>query len=116
MTKRLTLTAALLLLSLSVARLLFAQGVAPSGSQAKTPLTAEDHDRLLVAGKKLFMERCAKCHDERGDKPLKTGLPLSQRELSVEQLARVVSGRLQNSPDEDKRAVTLYISTLLTKK
>lgn len=116
MTKRLTLAAALLLLSLSVAKLLFAQGVAPSGSQAKTPLPAEDRDRLLAAGKKLFMERCAKCHDERGDKPLKTGLPLSQRELSADQLARVVSGRLQNSPDEDKRAVTFYISTLLTKK
>jgi mono/diheme cytochrome c family protein len=116
MTKRLTLGAALLLLSLSVAKLLFAQGAAPSASQAKTALTGEDRDRLLAAGKKLFMERCAKCHDERGDKPLKTGLPLSQRELSAEQLARVVSGRLQNSPDEDKRAVTLYISTLLPKK
>jgi hypothetical protein len=116
MTKQLTLAAALLLLSLSLAKFLSAQGVAPSGPHAKTSLIAEDRDRLLAAGKKLFMERCAKCHDERGDKPLKTGLPLSQRELSAEQLARVVSGRLQNSPDEDKRAVTFYISTLLIKK
>jgi mono/diheme cytochrome c family protein len=116
MTKRLTLGAALLFLSLSVATLLFAQGAAPSGSQSKAPITGEDRDRLLAAGKKLFVERCAKCHDERGDKPLNTGLPLSQRELSVEQLARVVSGRLKDSPDEYKRAVTLYISTFLTKK
>ena len=116
MTKLLTLGAALLLLSLSVAKLLFAQGAVPSGSQAKAPITGEDRDRLLAAGKKLFVGRCAKCHVERGDKPLKTGLPLSQRELSGEQLARVVSGRLKDSPDEDKRAVTLYISTLLTKK
>jgi mono/diheme cytochrome c family protein len=116
MTKRLTLGAALLLLSLSGAKLLFAQGAALSGSQSRVPITDEDRDRLLAAGKKLFVERCAKCHDERGDKPLKTGLPLSQRELSGEQLARAVSGRLKDSPDEDKRAVTLYISTLLTKK
>lgn len=116
MTKGLTLGAALLFLSLSVAKLLFAQGAAPSGSQSKAPIAGEDRDRLLAAGKKLFVERCAKCHDERGDKPLKTGLPLSQRELSAEQLARIVSGRLKDSPDEDKRAVTLYIGTLLTKK
>lgn len=116
MTKRLTLGAALLLLSLSVAKLLFAQGAAPSASQAKTALAGEDRDRLLAAGKKLFVERCAKCHDERGDKPLTTGLPLSQRELSAEELTRIVSGRLKNSPDDDKHAVTLYISTLLPKK
>ena len=116
MTKRRTLGAALLLLSLSVAKLLFAQGAAPSGSQVKTAITGEDRDRLLAAGKTLFVERCAKCHDERGDKPLETGLPLSQRELSAKELARIVSGRLKDSPDEDKRAVILYISTLLTKK
>jgi mono/diheme cytochrome c family protein len=116
MTKRPTLGVALLLLSLSVAKLLFAQGAALSGSQSKASITGEDRDRLLAAGKKLFVERCAKCHDERGDKPLKAGLPLSQRELSGEQLARIVSGRLKDSPDEDKRAVTLYISTLFTKK
>jgi len=39
MTKRRTLGAALLLLSLSVAKLLFAQGAAPSGSQVKTAIT-----------------------------------------------------------------------------
>jgi len=116
MTKRLTLGAALLLLSLSVAKLLFAQGAALSASQSKAPVTGEDRDRLLVAGKELFVERCAKCHDQRGDKPLNTGLPPSRRELSGDQLARIVSGRLKDSPDEDKRAVTLYISTLLTKK
>ncbi len=99
MTMRLTLGAALLVLSLSVAKLLFAQGAAPSGWQVKTAITGEDRDRLLAAGKTLFVERCA-----------------SQRELSAKELARIVSGRLKDSPDEDKRAVTLYISTLLTKK
>jgi mono/diheme cytochrome c family protein len=116
MTKRLTLSAALLLLSLSATMLVFARGGARSSLQGKTAITGEDRDRLLAAGKKLFVERCAKCHDERGDKPLKTGLPLSQRELSGEEIARAVSGRLKNSPDEDKRAVTLYISSLITKK
>ena len=82
MTKRRTLGAALLLLSLSVAKLLFAQGAAPSGSQVKTAITGEDRDRLLAAGKTLFVERCAKCHDERGDKPLRRPTLLLPPELA----------------------------------
>ena len=113
MTKRLTLGAALLLLSSLASMLVFARGQAQSSLQAKT---GEEPERLLAAGKKLFVERCAKCHDERGDKPLSPGLPLSQRELFGEKLARAVSGRLKNAPDEDKRAVTLYVSSFMTKK
>jgi mono/diheme cytochrome c family protein len=116
MTKRLTPGAALLFLSLSVATLLFAQGAPPPGSQSKAPITGEDRDRLLAAGKKLFVERCAKCHDERGDKPLKTGLPLSQRGLSDEEIASTVSGRLKDAPGEEKRAVALYISSFMKRK
>ncbi len=119
MTKRLTLGAALLLLSSLASILVFARGQAQSSLQAKTAVTGEEPERLLTAGtagKKLFVERCAKCHDERGDKPLSTGLPLSQRELFGEKLARAVSGRLKNAPDEDKRAVTLYVSSFMTKK
>ncbi len=116
MTKRLTLGAALLLLSLPAAMLVFAHGATQSPLQAKTAITGEEPERLLAAGKKLFVARCAKCHGESGDKPLSTGLPLSQRELSGEELARAVSGRLKNAPDEDKRAVTLYISSFMTKK
>jgi len=62
------------------------------------------------------MARCARCHDERGDKPLKTGMPLNQRGLSSEQIARAVSGRLRDKTDEERRAVTLYISSLLKAK
>ncbi len=116
MTKRLTLGAVLLLLSLSVAKLVSGHVGQRSQLQAKSVTAEEDRERLLTAGKKLFVERCAKCHDERGDKPLKTGLPLNRRELSDEELARVVSGRLKNSPDEDKRAVTLYISSFMQRK
>jgi mono/diheme cytochrome c family protein len=114
--KRLTLGAAFLLLLFSVAELVSGHGDQRSGLQAKSGVADEDRERQLAAGKKLFVERCAKCHDERGDKPLKTGVPLNRRELSDEELARAVSGRLKNSPDEDKRAVTLYISSFLERK
>jgi len=88
-------------------------GQAPSADQ---PLSDQARVRLLATGKELFMARCARCHDERGDKPLKTGLPLNQRGLSSEQIARAVSGRLRDQTEEERRAVTLYISSLMKPK
>jgi mono/diheme cytochrome c family protein len=81
----------------------------------KSPETQE-RERLRALGKKLFAERCASCHDERGDKPLSTGPPLAQRDLSGEDLARLVSGRLKDAPDEQKRAVALYVSSFMKRK
>jgi mono/diheme cytochrome c family protein len=116
MRKRVTLGAVLLLLPLSVAELVHARGDARLGLQAKPVVTDEERGKLLATGKKLFVERCAKCHDERGDKALKTGPPLSQRELSDEEIARAVSERLKNAPDEEKRAVARYVSSFMKRK
>ncbi len=85
-------------------------------SQSKTPPGADEHERVLVLGKKLLVERCARCHDEGGDKPLKNGPPLSVRNLSEQVIARLVSGRLKGAPDAEKRAVTLYVSSLMKHK
>ena len=79
-------------------------------------VSTDQGDRLLTAGKKLFVQRCAQCHGERGDKPLPTGVPLSQRKLMPEQLARSVNGRLQDSTEEDRRAVQLYIESFLNQE
>ena len=65
---------------------------------------------------RLLAERCARCHDERGDKPVKTGPPLNQRGLSTGEIARAVNGRLRNKTEEERRAVTLYISSLMKTK
>ena len=86
---------------------------APAAAQ---PLPEQERARLLATGKELFMARCARCHEERGDKPLKTGLPLNERGLSSEQIARAVSGRLRDKTEEERRAVTLYISSLMKAK
>jgi hypothetical protein len=53
---------------------------------------------------------------ENGDKPLKTGVPLSERGLSGHVIARAVNGRLRDGADEERRAVTLYIFSLMKKK
>ncbi len=108
-------------LVLSVTLLGFAGGIALRArgtrqASADQPLSDQQRARLLATGKELFMARCARCHDERGDKPLKTGPPLNQRGLSSEQIAQAVSGRLRDNTEDERRAVTLYISTLMKPK
>lgn len=48
-----------------------------------------------------------------GDKPLKTGVSLSERALSSDVIARAVKGRLRDGTEEERQAVTLYISSLM---
>jgi mono/diheme cytochrome c family protein len=72
-------------------------------------------ERLLAVGKELFVQRCASCHNERSDKPLSSGLPLDQRKLSREQIERAVNGRFRKENDAQRRAVVLYIESLLKK-
>ena len=84
--------------------------------QQRPALPSEERERLLAIGKKLFMERCAKCHDELGDKPLASGLPLNERDLPEGQIARAVSGRFRDKSDEEKRAVVLYIRSFMKRK
>lgn len=86
---------------------------APAADQS---LSAEERTRLLAKGKEIFVERCARCHNERGDKPLKTGAPLNERGLSADVIARAVSGRLKDRTEDERRAVTLYISSLMNTK
>lgn len=97
--------------------LLFAQGQSQNTAvRVQTPPSAEDRARVLATGKKLFVERCSKCHDERGDKALKSGPPLSERRLSDEEIARTVSGRFRDASREEKEAVALYISSFMKRK
>jgi mono/diheme cytochrome c family protein len=93
----------------------YARG-AGQAATADQPLSHEERARLLATGKELFLARCARCHDEHGDKPLKTGPPLNQRRLPTDEIARAVSGRLRDKTEEERRAVTLYISSLMKAK
>ncbi len=86
----------------------------PQAPSEQPPAPATEQAATL--GKKLFMERCGKCHDERGDKPLASGSPLSERELKHEEIARAVRGRFKDKTDDERAAVVAYIETLLKKK
>ena len=94
---------------------LYARNTGQSAAQDQ-PLSDEERARLLAKGKAVFVERCASCHNERGDKPLKTGPPLNERGLSADVIARAVSGRLRDKAEDERRAVTLYIFSLMKTK
>ena len=83
---------------------------------ADQSLSVQERAQLLAKGKEIFLERCARCHNERGDKPLKTGPPLNERGLSTDVIARAVSGRLRDRTEDERHAVTLYISSLMKTK
>lgn len=111
--KRIFVSVFLLFLAASTTRIISARQ--NGGPQTKAAATSKDHERLLGIGKKLFVERCSKCHDERGDKPLTTGPPLNERKLSHDEIARMVSGRLKTASDEEKRAVAVYVESFMKK-
>jgi mono/diheme cytochrome c family protein len=100
----------------------FAGGIAIYGrGTSQTPVTdqrlsAEERALLLAKGKEFFLARCSRCHGENGDKPLKSGVPLSERRLSTDEIASAVKGRLRDGTDEERRAITLYISSLMKTK
>jgi mono/diheme cytochrome c family protein len=103
------------LLGFAVHLSVHAQGTEQSAVTHQSP-SAEEPARLLAEGKEIFLERCARCHNERGDKPLKTGVPLNERGLSADVIARAVNGRLRDRTEDERRAVTLYISRLMQNK
>jgi len=72
-----------------------------------------EREQILTKGKGIFVEKCAKCHNERGDKELSSGKPLSERGLGTDAIAKAVNGRLSKGTEEERRAVTLYIASLM---
>jgi mono/diheme cytochrome c family protein len=65
----------------------------------------------LALGKKVFVERCSKCHGDDGSAALPDGLPLNRRVLSEEVLTKNVNGRLKGRSEEERRAVADYIKS-----
>jgi mono/diheme cytochrome c family protein len=92
-----------------------AQGSSQAQSTATRSAGAKSADQKpqasLALGKKVFVERCAKCHGEDGSAALAEGLPLNKRPLSEEKLTKNVNGRLKDASEEERRAVLEYIKS-----
>ncbi len=84
-----------------------------NSSSQEGPRGKQKQEDSVALGKKLFLERCSSCHNEDGRKPLRTGPPLSDRNLTLEQIQKAVNGRFREKTAEEKRAVSLFIQSLL---
>ena len=69
---------------------------------------------MKEAGHKIFVERCAKCHDENAAKVLSDGTSLVQRLARSKDPVELLATRLKN--EEERRAVMLYLQRMLPDK
>jgi mono/diheme cytochrome c family protein len=99
---------AVIALSLSIA----AAGCAKRSRSKSSFVTSQATTVNASTGKQIFVARCGSCHSEHGEKPLRVGLPLNQRELSREVVAKAVQGRLKDKSDAERQAVVDYILSL----
>jgi mono/diheme cytochrome c family protein len=91
-------------------------GGAPAAAAPANGKAGENKSSATLAlGKKIFVQRCAKCHGEDGTEPVGGGLALSERKLSDEQLAKSVRGRLKSATEAEQKAVFNYIRSFQKK-
>jgi mono/diheme cytochrome c family protein len=69
---------------------------------------------MKEAGHKIFVERCAKCHDENAAKLLPDGTSLVLRLARSKDPLELLATRLKN--EEERRAVMLYLQPKLPDK
>lgn len=114
--RRITIGGFLFFFAGSMAAAVHAHRQEEQHSPTKPAVPSAEQERMLATGKRLFVERCASCHDEGGQKPLKTGPPLNERGLSTDVIARAVSGRLHDRTEDERRSVTFYIASIMKAK
>jgi len=69
---------------------------------------------MKEAGHKIFVERCAKCHDENGTKVLPDGTSLVQRLARSKDPLELLATRLKK--EQERQAVMLYLQPMLPDK
>jgi mono/diheme cytochrome c family protein len=96
--------------------LLLALCVLSYSPQTPSEPSAPPTEQASTIGKKLFMEKCGKCHDERGDKSLASGPPLNERILTREKISEEVNRRFRQKTEDERAAVVAYIEGFLKTK
>jgi mono/diheme cytochrome c family protein len=66
----------------------------------------------IETGRRIFVKRCAGCHNAAGDKPLEAGLPLSERSLNRYDTPNNIAGRLPDATAEELAAVERYVRSI----
>jgi mono/diheme cytochrome c family protein len=85
-----------------------ALAISSSGDASKPDATDA---ALREQGKKIFVQRCAQCHDADASKKLPDGPTLLQRLATSKDLEARLGTRLKQP--QERHAVTIYIESLL---
>lgn len=89
---------------------------APAIPATPATLTAapsnQEQKEQLALGKKLFVERCSRCHGDNGEKPFAGGPSFNQRAIPAEEITRAVNGRFRDKTEKEKQAVIRYIQSI----
>jgi mono/diheme cytochrome c family protein len=96
-----------LVLAATVAILTIALASPRSAPQAQASAQSE---RL---GHDIFVQHCAKCHDENAVKPLPDGTNLLQRLAKSADFEALLSTRLKKMNEPERQGVKLYVGNLL---
>ncbi len=97
---------------MSVARITVLAGAAFCVASALGQATPPPADAAL--GRRVFIERCAKCHDENAAKPLPDGTSLVQRLAARPDLAAALASRTRKMTEAERRGLVLYMKNLVT--
>ena len=92
-----------------LAFLFFQSFSANSGTPASRP--GSQDAALFEQGKKIFVSRCAQCHDNDANKKLPDGTTLLQRLAQSKDPEARLGTRLKDS--QERRAVMTYVDSLL---
>lgn len=82
-------------------------------SDKSSSQTSPNDAALREQGKKIFVNRCAQCHDEDANKKLPDGTTLLQRLAKSKDPEARLQARLKNP--QERHAVMIYLAEFLPK-
>jgi mono/diheme cytochrome c family protein len=74
---------------------------------------AQGNAQSVKLGHDVFVQHCAKCHDENAAKPLPDGTNLLQRLARSDDYDALLSTRLRKMNESERQGVKLYVGNLL---
>ena len=74
---------------------------------------SQDATGPYESGRRIFVSRCAKCHDEDAAKKLPDGTSLVQRLAESKDPDALAATRLRRMSEEDRQAVHTYLNELI---
>lgn len=83
----------------------------PAVASNSATSTSATNAALLEQGKKIFVTRCAKCHDNDADRKLPDGTTLLERVAKMQDREARLGTRLKDP--QERHAVMIYVDSLL---